>query len=69
MPIFLVAPTSPDARLQAISKVSQGFVYAISRTGITGTQVDLASDARAPGGAVAARNRSPHRGWIWGFAP
>jgi tryptophan synthase alpha chain len=35
-PIFLAAPTSTDARLKAIAKVSQGFVYAISRLGITG---------------------------------
>jgi tryptophan synthase alpha chain len=44
-PIFLAAPTSPDARLQAIAGVSQGFVYAISRVGITGTQQKVASDA------------------------
>jgi tryptophan synthase alpha chain len=44
-PIFLAAPTSPDARLQRIAQASQGFVYAISRTGITGTQQALASDA------------------------
>jgi tryptophan synthase alpha chain len=44
-PIFLAAPTSPDERLQRIAQVSQGFVYAISRTGITGTQQTLASDA------------------------
>ena len=44
-PIFLAAPTSPDNRLQRIAQVSQGFVYAISRTGITGTQQTLASDA------------------------
>jgi tryptophan synthase alpha chain len=44
-PIFLAAPTSPDARLKAIADVSQGFVYAISRTGITGTQQKVASDA------------------------
>src|ERR1700722_18886202 len=35
-PIFLAAPTSPDERLEAIAKYSQGFVYAISRVGITG---------------------------------
>jgi tryptophan synthase alpha chain len=46
-PVFLAAPTSPDARLKAIAESSQGFVYAISRVGITGTQVDLASDAEA----------------------
>jgi tryptophan synthase alpha chain len=44
-PIFLAAPTSPDARLKAIAEVSQGFVYAISRVGITGTQQKVAGDA------------------------
>ena len=44
-PIFLAAPTSPDARLKAIAEVSQGFVYAISRVGITGTQQKIAGDA------------------------
>src|ERR1700735_2045664 len=37
-PVFLAAPTSPDERLQAIATHSRGFVYAISRVGITGTQ-------------------------------
>ena len=45
-PVFLAAPTSPDERLKAIAESSQGFVYAISRVGITGTQTELASDAR-----------------------
>ena len=44
-PVFLAAPTSPDARLKAITAVSQGFVYAISRVGITGTQQKVAGDA------------------------
>lgn len=44
-PVFLAAPTSPNERLQCIAQASQGFVYAISRTGITGTQQTLASDA------------------------
>jgi tryptophan synthase alpha chain len=44
-PVFLAAPTSPDARLKAIAGVSQGFVYAISRVGITGTQQKIAGDA------------------------
>jgi tryptophan synthase alpha chain len=46
-PIFLAAPTSTDDRLQRIAAVSQGFVYAISRVGITGTRQTLASDARS----------------------
>ncbi len=44
-PVFLAAPTSPEARLKAIGEASRGFVYAISRVGITGTQDTVASDA------------------------
>jgi tryptophan synthase alpha chain len=44
-PIFLAAPTSPDERLEAIATHSKGFVYAISRTGITGKQQTLTTDA------------------------
>lgn len=43
--VFLAAPTSTDARLKSISELSRGFVYAVSRTGITGQQKQLASDA------------------------
>jgi tryptophan synthase alpha chain len=46
-PVFLAAPTSPDERLQAIAEHSRGFVYAISRVGITGTQQSVAADATA----------------------
>lgn len=44
--IFLAAPTSPDQRLKAITAACRGFVYAVSRTGITGTQTQLATDAQ-----------------------
>src|SRR5215813_7081768 len=43
--IFLAAPTSPDRRLQKIAQACGGFVYAVSRTGVTGTQKQLATDA------------------------
>jgi tryptophan synthase alpha chain len=46
-PIFLAAPTSPDERLEAIATHSKGFVYAISRVGITGKQQNLTDDAAA----------------------
>jgi tryptophan synthase alpha chain len=46
-PIFLAAPTSPDERLQAIASYCKGFVYAISRVGITGKQQSMSSDAAA----------------------
>jgi tryptophan synthase alpha chain len=45
-PIFLAAPTSPDVRLQRIAQASRGFVYAVSRTGVTGARQDLATDAK-----------------------
>jgi tryptophan synthase alpha chain len=44
-PIFLAAPTSPDERLEAIAAHSKGFIYAISRTGITGKQQSMTADA------------------------
>jgi len=46
-PIFLAAPTSPDDRLAAVAAHSKGFIYAISRVGITGTQQSVAGDAAA----------------------
>jgi len=46
-PVFLAAPTSTDERLRAIAKHSRGFVYAISRTGITGTRQEVAGDAQS----------------------
>ena len=51
-PVFLAAPTSPDERLEAIATHSEGFVYAISRTGITGTQQSVAGDAAALVGRI-----------------
>jgi tryptophan synthase alpha chain len=43
--VFLAAPTSTDARLKRIAELSTGFVYAVSRTGITGARKDLTEDA------------------------
>lgn len=44
--IFLAAPTSTDERLNRIAEASSGFVYAVSRTGVTGTRKQLPDDAR-----------------------
>jgi tryptophan synthase alpha chain len=45
--IFLAAPTSDDDRLQKISAVSSGFLYLISRTGVTGAKAALPDDLPA----------------------
>lgn len=45
--IFLAAPTSPDTRLKQIAEVSSGFIYAISRTGVTGARQQMTGDAQA----------------------
>ncbi len=39
--IFLLAPTSTDARIRSIDRSSDGFVYYVSTTGVTGTRSDL----------------------------
>jgi tryptophan synthase alpha chain len=45
-PIFLAAPTSTDQRLMRIAEASGGFVYAVSRTGVTGQQNRMSDDAQ-----------------------
>lgn len=42
--IFLVAPTTPPARARLIADLTRGFVYAISRPGVTGAREDLPPD-------------------------
>lgn len=45
--IFLAAPTSPDDRLTQIAACTSGFLYLISRTGVTGVQSGLPEDLPA----------------------
>ena len=52
--IRLVAPTTPVERMREIARNGSGFVYLISRLGVTGTQDQLASDLPE----TAARLRS-----------
>jgi tryptophan synthase alpha chain len=58
-PIFLAAPTSTEQRLRDLARHSRGFVYAISRTGITGTRQELAEDARSLVERLRAHTRLP----------
>ena len=43
--IFLVAPTSTDERLQLVAEHASGFVYAVSRAGVTGTREAVSAEA------------------------
>jgi tryptophan synthase alpha chain len=57
--IFLASPTSPDERLARIADASRGFVYAISRTGVTGEREALSSDAKPLLDRLRALTREP----------
>jgi tryptophan synthase alpha chain len=43
--IFLVAPTSTDVRLRMVAERASGFIYAVSRAGITGVQAEMSAAA------------------------
>jgi tryptophan synthase alpha chain len=43
--IFLVAPTSTDDRLKLVAKHASGFIYAVSRAGVTGTRETVSAEA------------------------
>jgi tryptophan synthase alpha chain len=51
--IFLVSPTTTDARLRRAGEVGSGFLYGVSRTGVTGMRDAVADSAEA----LAARMR------------
>jgi tryptophan synthase alpha chain len=44
-PIFLLSPTTSDARIRASAAMGRGFLYVISRLGVTGARAQVASDA------------------------
>ncbi len=45
--VFLASPTSTDARLERAAQLSTGFLYLISRTGVTGERSEMAAGVRA----------------------
>jgi len=52
--IFLLSPTTTDARVRAAAGLGRGFLYGISRLGVTGTRDTVADGAQA----LAARMRA-----------
>ena len=57
--IFLAAPTSTDARLALIAEFSSGFLYLISRTGVTGERAALPEDLPALARRVRRTTKLP----------
>jgi tryptophan synthase alpha chain len=43
--IFLIAPTSTDERLKLVAERASGFIYAVSRAGITGARQEMSAEA------------------------
>jgi tryptophan synthase alpha chain len=54
--VFLAAPTSTERRLDLIAKYSTGFIYVVSRTGVTGERSELSDSAKPL--LTALRNRT-----------
>jgi tryptophan synthase alpha chain len=57
--VFLAAPTSDAGRLAKIAEVSSGFLYVISRTGVTGANDSMADDLPALLRRVRAATQLP----------
>jgi tryptophan synthase alpha chain len=57
--IYLVAPTTPEERLELIVKRGSGFIYYISREGVTGMQSEVASNLAAQVARIRAHTSLP----------
>lgn len=57
--IFLLAPTSNQERIDIAAANATGFVYCVSRTGVTGVQSELPTDLRGLLDRIRARTDSP----------
>lgn len=56
---LLVAPTTPRDRLGKIARASTGFLYAVSRLGVTGARAELAGGVEAMVGAIKSETDLP----------
>lgn len=57
--IFLLSPTTSDARIRRAAELGSGFLYAISRLGVTGARDQVASGAREIVGRIRAATDLP----------
>jgi tryptophan synthase alpha chain len=68
--IFLLAPTSPEERIAVVARHATGYIYCVSRLGVTGVRDQLPPDARAlveRVRAVQAERRAPALPVVVGF--
>ncbi|OAM87077.1 tryptophan synthase subunit alpha [Termitidicoccus mucosus] len=57
--VLIVAPTTPDARIEIIGKAATGFIYYASREGVTGVRDQLAADIPQAVARIKARTALP----------
>jgi tryptophan synthase alpha chain len=57
--IYLVAPTTPEERMEFIVKRGSGFIYYISREGVTGMQSQVASNLASQVSKIRAHTKLP----------
>jgi tryptophan synthase alpha chain len=55
--VYLIAPNTPDARVEAIDRRATGFVYAVSVTGLTGSRLSSDGESASPVDAYLKRAR------------
>ena len=57
--VFLLAPTSTPARIDVVTALSTGFVYCVSRTGVTGARQDVPTELTEVVGRIRAGSTEP----------
>ena len=57
--VFIVAPTTPDARIGRIGEVTTGFIYYVSREGVTGVRDQVAGNIPEAVARIRARAQAP----------
>lgn len=57
--IFLLAPTSTDDRIERVCKMGSGFIYCVSRTGVTGAQAEVPAEVKDLVGRIKAATTKP----------
>jgi tryptophan synthase alpha chain len=57
--VFIIAPTSPDARIATIASTATGFIYYVSREGVTGVRDQVAGNIPEAVARIRAKTKLP----------